>query len=366
MPKRKEGALKSCFAFWSLALHLSISPLLAQSEVGFAPLGDESGSFQTEVLIADLDNPTGLALLPTQAKSGPYQLFLAESGAGRVIQVSTTALDKASNVIVDFPFGTFGQRPEYKVGPLSLAFISRSRLVVGCKGASPGADLLKCYSITLGGASISADKQDRAVGPLKKKITSNIDDLQFAGLVTTEKMLFATTGGRDSQGWLLKSGIEANRLAYLQPFVDFQKVAGFGGPAGIAMIPQPRPSFLVVALTGSRETPSDSRLSFFVPSNGELALDLPTGLNDIVSLAYSPTGQLYAADFSWQNEADGGVYRIDDARIEGQQTCRAVKVAAIVRPMSLAFAPNGSLFVTAFGEGENEKQGALIKITGAL
>ena len=150
----------------------------------------------------------------------------------------------------------------------------------------------------------------------------------------------------------------------MQPLIDLQKKVGFGAPAGIAVIPAPRPAFLVVALIGSRATPHDSRLAFFVPATGELAMNLPTGLHDIVSLAYSPSGQLYAADFSWHDEQAGGVFRIDDARVDGRQTCRAVKVASVVRPLGLVFTPDGSLFVTAFGAGENTKQGTLIKVTG--
>ena len=40
------------------------------------------------------------------------------------------------------------------------------------------------------------------------------------------------------------------------------------------------------------------------------------------------------------------------------------KSRPIVRPFGLAFTPDGTLFVTAFGAGENAKQGTLIKISG--
>ncbi len=343
-----------------------VSAALAQVPIDFAPTSDATADFQTEVLLADLDNPAGLALRPTQAKSGPYELFFAESGAGRVLSVSTNALEQVDEVLVDFPLGTLGQQPAYRVGPLGLAFISRTKLVVGAKGESPGADLLASFTLPSDDAVLTAAEKDHAVGPIKAKLAAQIDDLQFGGLAMADRTCFLTTGGQDSQGWIFKSGIEANRLAYLQPFIDLQKIVGFGAPAGIAVIPHPRPAYLVVALMGSRDTPQDSRLAFFVPASGELALNLPTGLHDIISLAYSPTGQLYAADFSWHDEQAGGVYRIDDAQIDGRQTCRAVKIASIVRPFSLAFAPDGSLFVTSLGEGENAKQGTLVKITGEL
>jgi len=369
--KRKERALQPSHAILSATLFLSVSFAQGRSPISYAPSGDETGSFQAQVLLADLDNPAGLALHPTQTKGQPFELYIAESGAGRVVRVSTSTLTKdavrkTDDIIVDFPLGTFGRQPEHRVGPLGLAFISRTKLVVSAKGESPGADLLACYSLPTSGAVLTAAEQDHAVGPLDPKLALRVDDLQFSGLAMTDKTLFATSGGRDSQGWVLKSGVEANHLAYLQAFIELQKEVGFGAPAGIAVIPPPGPAFMVVGLMGSRETPKDSRLVFFVPATGELALSLPTGLHDIISLAYSPSGQLYAADFSFTDEQAGGVYRIDDARLEGRQTCRAVKIASIIRPVGLAFAPDGSLLVTAFGQGENAKQGTLVKITGEL
>ena len=348
-----------------LAMSLAcFSSALAESSVGVVPTGDESADYLTEILLGNLDNPAGLALRPVQKKNGPYDLFIAESGAGRVVRVSTNALTEVDEVVVDFPLGTFGQEPAYRVGPLSLDFISRAKLVVGAKGESPGADSLASYTLPTDSSALTSVEKDHAVGPLKAKIASSVDDLQFAGLAMADRTCFVTSGGVDSQGWILKASISANRLASLRPFIDLEKKVGFGGPAGIAIIPEPRPAFLVVALAGSRETPHDSRLAFFVPSTGELAMNLPTGLHDILSLAYSPTGQLYAADFSWHDEQAGGVFRIDDARVDGRQTCRAVKIASVVRPFGLAFTPDGTLFVTAFGAGENAKQGTLIKITG--
>ena len=343
------------------------SSALAQSSVTFAPTGDETADFETKVLLTDLDNPTGLAVRPTQAKHGPYELYIAESGAGRVVRVSTDAPKKLEKVIVGFPLGVFGGEAEYTIGPVSLAFISRAKLVVGAKGEGEGDDFLASYNLPANGDSQSADEQDHSVGPLDAKITSqqlgfrtHIDCLQFAGLAISGTKCFATTGGYDSRGWVVKADIEANRLAHLRPFIEMKKKVGFGGPAGIAVIPPPRPAYLVVALVGSHETPHDCRLAYFVPATGELVMNLPTGLHDITSLAYSPSGQLYAADFSWLGGQAGSVYRIDDARIDGRQTCRAVKIASVFQPYGLAFAPDGSLFVTSFGEGK------VIKITGDL
>jgi hypothetical protein len=83
-----------------------------------------------------------------------------------------------------------------------------------------------------------------------------------------------------------------------------------------------------------------------------------------VGLAYSTSGQLYAIDLAWQDENAGGVYRLDDARFEGQPACRAVKIAEVVRPTSLLFAPDGALYVASWGKGNGAKQGTIVKISG--
>ncbi len=346
-----------------IALLFCVSTVHAQSLVSFAPVGDETADFEMQVLLSDLDNPVGLALRPTQAKRGPYELYLAESGAGRIVRVVTDALEQVDGVIVNF---AVGEQLGFRTGPLGLVFINRKKLVVGLCDEGENSGKLVSYALGEAGTTVDAGEQDHAVGPLRSKLGSGKDRLSFFGLAMTEATCYVTSSRLGADGLVLKAGVRANRLVYLQPLIDVEKEVGFGAPGGIAVIPRPRPAFLVVALMGSRETPQDSRLVFFLPSTGKVALSLPTGLHDILSLAYSPSGQLYAADFSWQDAQAGGVYRLDDARVEGKQTCRAVKIASVVRPVSLAFAPDGSLFVTALGAGENARHGMLVKVTGEL
>jgi hypothetical protein len=118
----------------------------------------------------------------------------------------------------------------------------------------------------------------------------------------------------------------------------------------VAIDLKPNHHYLVVSQLGELTAARDSRVAMYSPTSGELALNLATGLHDIVGLAYSPTGDLYAVDFSWADAKAGGVYRLEAAQVDGRESCRAVKLAAAVRPTSLAFTPAGSLYVTAFGE----------------
>jgi len=329
-------------------------------------LGDESVNFRVEVVLRHLDNPCGLIARPTRSKEGPYDLFLAESGAGRVLHVSTASPNDYRPVISGFPTNDFNKRLAFRIGPLGLAFLTpRSKLIVGDSGQPNGNDLVSVYTLPADGEVLDATKPDHSAGPLRNRPGTDAGNVNFLSMAKSGEMVYVSVGGDDDQGVILKAGIESDRLAYLKPLPTNASTSG-GAPGGIAMIPPPRPTFLVVSQIGSFETPGDSSLTFYGPATGEKAMSLPTGLHDMVSLAYSPSGQLYTADFAWAEENAGGVYRLDDVRRAGKQGCRAVRIASITRPMALAFTSDGTLWVTAFGSGMNTKQGQLLKITGDL
>jgi hypothetical protein len=50
--------------------------------------------------------------------------------------------------------------------------------------------------------------------------------------------------------------------------------------------------------------------------------------------------------------------------VDGRESCRPVKIAAIKRPTALAFTADGALYVTAFGDSAGDDDGA--KPAGAL
>jgi hypothetical protein len=87
-------------------------------------------------------------------------------------------------------------------------------------------------------------------------------------------------------------------------------------------------------------------------------------------LAYSPrSGNLYALDLAWSDAKEAGLYRIDASRQDGQMSAKAVKIASLEKPTALAFASDGTLYITLLGaaaEGAKEKPGQVVKITGDL
>ena len=112
-----------------------------------------------------------------------------------------------------------------------------------------------------------------------------------------------------------------------------------------------------------------AKFSFYNPKNGKLLLTLPTGLMDIVGLDYSPqTGLLYAVDLAVADEKQAGLYRLDAAQQEGHMGVKAVKIARLDKPTALAFAPDGTLYITLLSTAKTagEKSGQLVKIAPGL
>ena len=71
-----------------------------------------------------------------------------------------------------------------------------------------------------------------------------------------------------------------------------------------------------------------------------VVLNVPTDLQNIVGLAYSPTaGNLYAANAGAEAPSKDGIYRLDDAGKLGHPAIKATKVADVITPPHLHLVP---------------------------
>lgn len=348
-------------AFYVIALTFGaqgVADLLAQ---------DDSADFKVETVLSGLDNPWGVVLRAGRDTSGPHELLIAESGAGRVIRVSTIEPNKIEEAIIGFPVQPLASAPTVRAGPLGMAMLTRTKLIV-TGGRSVGEDdsepEVRVYVLPGDESRLAYEQLDHSVSLTPSDASSQIATSNLSGIAKGETAAYITAASAAGEGWILKANIEANQLETLRPFISHEGASKLAAPGGITFTPSDRPQFLVVADQGSLEADRDSRLLFFTLSDGQSALRLDTGLYDITGLAYSPSGQLYAVDCSWHDPGQGGVYRLDDARQEGRQICRPLKIASVTGGVALAFAPDGALYVTALGTGENKKKGSVLKITG--
>ena len=334
-------------------------------------VGDESPQLRVETVLPGLDQPCGLTIRPGVKQKGVVELLFAETGARRIVAVATNRPDAPREVVIGFPGDSSGDDSDYPTGPTGLAFLTRTKLVVAGRDSEQDDKLLRVYNLPSDGTALPAEEFDYAVRSARTgKLPSSLVG-RFYGLAKTGEALFVVTHDDYAQGLILKSAVEANRLDELQTLVATSKLAEGSSPIGITVNPNPQLQYLVVGLKGIAAEPRDSRLCFYSPKSGALALSLPCGLHDIVDLAYSPSGDLYAVDCAADVEQDGGVYRLDEQVVDGKQTCHPVKIATVRHPTSLVFSDDGTLYVTAQGPGIDSaaadpegKQGVLLKITG--
>jgi hypothetical protein len=186
------------------------------------------------------------------------------------------------------------------------------------------------------------------------------------GVATSKAAVFITCHGDGRSGWVARS--EYSRGTRFRPLRRFPAAgaAPIKAPAGVTISPRGE---VVIGQMGEAGPQRDSRLSFFNANTGKQLLDLETGLYDVAALAYSRMGNLYALDIAWSDEKAGGLFRLDAARESNAPSIRAVQIAPLERPTAMAFAPDGTLYVTLLGVAEEkpgENSGKLMKFPSGL
>ena len=344
-------------------------PSSAAAAPPYAESTDESDQYNVETLLTGLDNPCAIVVRPGATTAAAYELYLSESGAGQVLRLKSDDLKTPTPIVTGIPVDSYGDakkdEPEYRIGPLGLVFLTPTKLAVGGAGLPQGEDLVVVFSLPADGSAIKYDQQDYAVGPIPKGAQSTSGEGNFYGLAKTDDALFVTSNGDDDQAWILKADLKANKLADLQPFIATKPLLGTTGPTAVTVNPKEQSHYLVVSQMSGFKKDRDSLLTFYSPKSGKVALNQETGLYDIAGLAYSPSDQLYAVDVVRADATLGGIYRLDAVEVDGQQTTRAVKIAAAERPTALVFAPDGAMYVTALGPRQapdSQPTGVLLKI----
>ena len=90
-------------------------------------------------------------------------------------------------------------------------------------------------------------------------------------------------------------------------------------------------------------------------------------MSDITALAYCPKGQLYATDFVWLNTKAGGLFQLISKKDGDDQTIESKKVLDLDKPTAMAFADDGTLYITVIGTADGDKKGGkLLKIKAGL
>jgi DNA-binding beta-propeller fold protein YncE len=313
---------------------------------------------KVEEVVGGLSNPCGVAVQP-----GSGRVYLSDSANGRVCRVNGGKLE---DVITGSPKDVYGKGPFYDIGPLGLVFSSDGKsLIVGDGGYKDGEECIRVYTTPEAGKPALNYEKDASqkLGPLAPA-DGVLGEGNLYGLALTSSALYVTCNGDDTKGWLAKADLNGTKFGKLERWLPTKEAVEVDAPVGITINKQ---GDIVVGQCGEVNKPQDSLLTFYSAKTGKLLSNFETKLYDITGVAYSPkTGLLYATDFAWMKSDEGGLFRIDAS----QTGVKTSKIASLDKPTALAFAPDGTLYITVVGpKAENEnasKQGKLLKIAPGL
>jgi hypothetical protein len=284
------------------------------------------------------------------AENEPYEVFVADRGAGRVVRMRSDQAGKVADAVVDFADGD---------GPLGLLFIDRDRLVVACEDPP----VLRLYELTDSTEPVSVDAA-------KQQITLSAES---SGQAPCDFVALARSKANDKVPDLLvaagrclgnprKIPVRAGTLDESAALLATEKDSTAFRLGGVAVSDR---GYVVL----NRRAVDKELLSFVNPIDGSIVMNVPIELQDINGLAYSPaTGNLYAIATNANAAGAGGVFRVDDASQPGQPAATATKVADVRNPTALTFARDATLYVTADNatDDANDHRGTLLRIRGNL
>lgn len=314
---------------------------------------------KVEEVVGGLSNPCGVAVQP-----GTGTVFITDSANGRICRVLKGG--KLEDVITGSPKDVYGKGPYYDIGPLGLVFSSDGKsLIVGDGGYKDGEECVRVYPVPAEGKPALNYEKDASqkLGPLTPA-DGVLGEGNLYAFALSPSALYVTCNGDDTKGWVAKADVNGTKFGKLERWLPTKEMVEVDAPVGITLNKQ---GDIVVGQCGEVNKPQDSLLTFYSAKTGKMLMNLETKLYDITGLAYSPTtGLLYATDFAWMKPEEGGLFRLDASN----GGVKVTKIVSLDKPTALAFAPDGTLYITVVGpKGENEnapKQGKLLKIAKGL
>jgi hypothetical protein len=318
-------------------------------------------------VLSGLNNPHGVAIRP-DGSGESYEVFVAESGAGRVVKIFGDKPEKRIDVVSGFSTKPANEESALTAGVHSLHFLDHMRLVVA-GGDDDGAPFVRLYELVEPESPLTADQHKHEANVPEAGKAPNFGAHMFRSIARTQPndrvgdflLVAAPTDSEAAQ--LVYVPVRSGALGDVVPtgLKNLDKVFQIGGIA-VGKI-----GYVIISTNAPGDPSQPSQLLFFNPLDRRIVMQLPTDLRRIVALAYSPkSGNLFAANSPTAADGRAGIYRVDANNQQGASACTSVKIADVGNPTAIAFAPDGALYVTASGDSNNKNAGVLLKLTGDL
>jgi hypothetical protein len=334
--------------------------------LGSNAFGANANHVTVKTILTGLKNPRGVAVRP-DGSGEAYEVFVAESGAGRVVKISGDKPEKPIDVIAGIASKPAIDDNSASIGIQSICFLDHMRLVVA--GGEDGAPFARLYELPEPASPLSSDQHKAEANMPETGKEPGFDPHIFRSIARTQPndrvgdyLLIAAPTDHETAG-LVYIPVRSGTLGDAVP----ARLKNTGNELQIDGIAVGNNGYVVVASISPADSGQSSKLAFFSPLDRRIVMQIPTELPRIVALAYSPkSGNLYAANSLSADDRSAGIYRIDASGKPNAPSCAVVKVADVRRPTALSFAPDGALYVTSIGDSKSYEAGVLLKLAGDL
>jgi hypothetical protein len=329
--------------------------------------GADTNAVAVKKILTGLKNPHGVAVRP-EGSGEAHEVFVAESGAGRVIKIASDKPEKRIDVVAGFSTKLANGDSPTSAGVHSLYFLDHMRLLVA-GGDDDGVPFVRLYELPDPESPLTSDQHKHEANVPETGKDAKFNAHVFRGIARTQYndrvgdfLLVAAPVDGDSTG-LVYVPVRSGTLGDAVP-AQLKNAAGATQIGGITV---GNNGYATLATNSLDDSAQPSRLAFFSPLDQRIVMEIPTELQRIVALAYSPkSGNLFVANSPTNEDDRAGIYRIDRATQPGAFSCIAIRIADVRRPAALAFAPDGTLYVSASGDPKTKNAGELLKLDGDL
>lgn len=318
-------------------------------------------------VLTGLNNPQGVTVRP-DGSGKAYEIFIAESGAGRVIKIHSEDPQKRMDVVSGFSAKPSKDDNLSSPGIYSLHFLDHMRLVVA-GGEDDGNPFMRIYELPEPESPLTADQHKHEANVPGIGNEPKLDARVFRSIARTKHngrvadFLLAAAQADDGSTKLISIPVHSGAIGNAVP----TPLENANGEPQIGAITVGNTGYVTIATNSLRDSARPSRLAFVSPLDRRIVMQVPAQLQRIVALAYCPkSGNLFVANSPSNDEERGGIYRIDRVNRPGGPACIAAKLADVPSPTAIAFGPDGALYVTASGNRKSKNTGVLLKLTGDL